>query len=698
MSKIINLLDLIPIAKSSTPELQKSVTVFLKSLNVDPLGKTKIDNISGALDDIISEISSIPRGLDEKGLKSEVMHLGHNIDKLDNLLKELDDFEQVFRSHVYTLMGSGMNSFKDARQLMDDYVKNIKNTKKNILIKKQELYTRKDSALKNIKIEGESALKEMRAKKDKSFAGSLKTKTREKAVEAIVINLFKPNFWIGLSVAAAVGYYLYNNWSYIINLFSYNEKEELRKAFEEFKNSILISSKSLEGIDFDSEADPEAYNLITSLKNELTDASGLENTKDMFAYFGIINHKINMVMDPEMQARIIAISSDKNKIKDFFATLPSTQVSIKRLSDLLSKVKIPDSSERNSAQSAGGKGSRTSIMDRGERSPNDKGIDVLGNKIYLSEFVNLDYATRSAAPVLINNVLLSPTGLSFWDPEGRSGGGYFKKSGPIENQVIEHIRFFLNPRSIDRTWQYGVIDSERKLKLFIKKNLPQVARQRGSEFRESQKEYKKKRKEQSSGQQPELYFGTKKSSNILEYKKSTNLINKDADILNDKNIKNILSTNTLDYSERNMNKKADKFSKEYYQDALKDLDDQYAKIYYAGLKSMYDEKLGTEKADYKMLYEPLDGKGSDLLEKAYPNSVYVADAMGNGGLVENSSEQKRHNVGVAMSIPTGNYRGKYSNLVSELIKIANTADLANLTSDSDLIEKAAADIVRILKS
>jgi hypothetical protein len=696
MYRLINLLDLNSI-KGISPAGQGAIAAFLKSTNIDSLGKTKIDDISGTLNNIISEISSIPKGLDEAGMRSEVVYLGHNIDKLDDLLKNLDDFEQVFRSDAANLM-SNVGSDKKVRELLGNYVDNIVNTRKQILKKKEELHIRNNSVRTNLKTEAEAAAKKMQDIKDKSFTGILKTKTREKAVEAIVTKFFQTKFWIGLAITAAGAYYIFNNWSYITNLFSYNEKEELRKTFEEFKNSILISSKSLEGIDFDSEADPEAYNLITSLKNELSDASDLENTKDMLAYFGIINDKINMIMDPEMQARIIAISSDKNKIKDFFATLPSIQESMKRLSDLLSKVKIPDSSERGPAQSAGGKGSRTSIMDRGERSPNDKGIDVLGNKIYLSEFVNLDYATRSAAPVLINNVLLSPTGLSFWDPEGRSGGGYFKKSGPIENQVIEHIRFFLNPRSVDRTWQYGVIDSERKLKLFIKKNLPQVARQRGSEFRESQKEYKKKRKEQSSGQQPELYFGTKKSSNILEYKKSTNLINKDADILNDKNIKNILSTNTLDYSERNMNKKADKFSKEYYQDALKDLDDQYAKIYYAGLKSMYDEKLGTEKADYKMLYEPLDGKGSDLLEKAYPNSVYVADAMGNGGLVENSSEQKRHNVGVAMSIPTGNYRGKYSNLVSELIKIANTADLANLTSDSDLIEKAAEDIVRILKS
>src|SRR5690606_22662117 len=77
----------------------------------------------------------------------------------------------------------------------------------------------------------------------------------------------------------------------------------------------------------------------------------------------------------------------------------------------------------------------TGLTRRPPPHPEDTGINVLGQKVYLSQYTELDPGTRSAAPYLIKKVLLSPTGLAFWDPEGKWGGGYLKNNGSIADQV-----------------------------------------------------------------------------------------------------------------------------------------------------------------------------------------------------------------------------------------------------------------------
>lgn len=357
----------------------------------------------------------------------------------------------------------------------------------------------------------------------------------------------------------------------------------------------------------------------------------------------------------------------------------------KQLRDILEQaINKAREQQASPAPGQGRSGGGVTERQRPEPDPNDKGIDILGQKVYLSQYPELDPATRSAAPYLIQKVLLSPTGLSFWDPEGKWGGGYLRNRGSIADQVIKHIRFFLNPRAVDSDWAYGPINNVRKLRKFMRKNMPKAGRKPSSGYKSTRREYRRN--------DPSLA----NSNNI-------NISNVDSAMNNRKNRLKMLekiasSTNRTGISTENIEKYADSVSKEFYQGALRGLDDQYAKSYYTGLKSMYDQKLGGGKADYKSLYEPHGGTGTEILESSHPKSVVVSDAMGNGGLVENVLEQQRHDIGVALSTPTGNFRGKHANLVAALTKIANAADESNNLEVSDIVDNAIEDIVSILKS
>lgn len=104
--------------------------------------------------------------------------------------------------------------------------------------------------------------------------------------------------------------------------------------------------------------------------------------------------------------------------------------------------------------------------------PSARAGEYYGFNFSLAEYGSLDPGTRSAAPNLIEKVLLSPEGLAFWDPESRMTGGYMANNGTIGDQMIRHVKFFLNPRSIDSDWAYGPITSPSDLRRFVKKNMP----------------------------------------------------------------------------------------------------------------------------------------------------------------------------------------------------------------------------------
>jgi hypothetical protein len=64
----------------------------------------------------------------------------------------------------------------------------------------------------------------------------------------------------------------------------------------------------------------------------------------------------------------------------------------------------------------------------------------------------------------------------------------------------------------------------------------------------------------------------------------------------------------------------------------------------------------------------------DMIEKAHPESVYIADAMGDGGLVENQNELHDKLVRMINKYPSGSTGHKYASLVEDLVAIANDLD------------------------
>jgi hypothetical protein len=61
--------------------------------------------------------------------------------------------------------------------------------------------------------------------------------------------------------------------------------------------------------------------------------------------------------------------------------------------------------------------------------------------------------------------------------------------------------------------------------------------------------------------------------------------------------------------------------------------------------------------------------------------------MGKGGLVENLIEQQRGSFEVALSTPTGNFRGKRAEILNALVKRANKADAEGDVELSNLIDE-----------
>ena len=74
-------------------------------------------------------------------------------------------------------------------------------------------------------------------------------------------------------------------------------------------------------------------------------------------------------------------------------------------------------------------------------------------------------------------------------------------------------------------------------------------------------------------------------------------------------------------------------------------------------------------------YEPTQEYGvteeTDIIEKAHPKKIQVADSLGEGGVVENLKEQQEKIIDIAVKMPSGALIGVHAGLVSSLVKLAN---------------------------
>lgn len=122
-----------------------------------------------------------------------------------------------------------------------------------------------------------------------------------------------------------------------------------------------------------------------------------------------------------------------------------------------------------------------------------------------------------------------------------------------------------------------------------------------------------------------------------------------------------------------------------YDDAVKGLEDKLTKSYYAGLNSMYNEKPKAPKTDLKDLYGLNEKSSVDVIQSAHPKSVYIAESMGDGALIENTLEQQAKTESKLLSGPTGNFRSKNA-FVLHLDKLAKHAKESGKEEAYELIK------------
>ena len=93
---------------------------------------------------------------------------------------------------------------------------------------------------------------------------------------------------------------------------------------------------------------------------------------------------------------------------------------------------------------------------------------------------------------------------------------------------------------------------------------------------------------------------------------------------------------------------------------------------------------------------PFD-KQTDMVEAAHQKPVHVADAMSDGGLVENQNELHEKLVQMINKYPSGSTGHKYADLLSDLVKVAQELDDAGDSTSANLVDRTAAEITELLK-
>lgn len=93
---------------------------------------------------------------------------------------------------------------------------------------------------------------------------------------------------------------------------------------------------------------------------------------------------------------------------------------------------------------------------------------------------------------------------------------------------------------------------------------------------------------------------------------------------------------------------------------------------------------------------PFD-KFDDMIERAHPKPVYIADATADGGLVENQNELHNKLVQMINKYPNGSTGHKYASLLQDLLKTAQQLDDSGDHAAANMIDATASEIQELLK-
>lgn len=83
----------------------------------------------------------------------------------------------------------------------------------------------------------------------------------------------------------------------------------------------------------------------------------------------------------------------------------------------------------------------------------------------------------------------------------------------------------------------------------------------------------------------------------------------------------------------------------------------------------------------------------DVVEKAHPKPVFVAESRGDGGLVENLNETHKKIMEVIKKMPTGSLVGRYASTSYNLLKLAEECEKVGAENVSDELTKLASKFI-----
>ena len=105
-----------------------------------------------------------------------------------------------------------------------------------------------------------------------------------------------------------------------------------------------------------------------------------------------------------------------------------------------------------------------------------------------------------------------------------------------------------------------------------------------------------------------------------------------------------------------------------------------------GLKKVAYPSPNPNQEDPKTIEEKrLKSPEKSIIEEAHPESVYIAEARGDGGLVENQIEQQKKLIEMINKMPTGSLVGRYAHAINELVKVADRLDEIGEAELSDMV-------------